>query len=266
MIYIEPGTVYDKGRPTVLYENLFADGTLDGTAAAGFPVENAATGATWDYWRTPSTAAASIETTLTAQTDADCLFIDAHDMATVGAEFRLRVSTDGGATFPTTVVDWTAPADNGAIMVLFPTATGDVWQLSQRNGPASIGVVMLGEKLAFEYGITDPVSFRHGKRIETMGGNSIGGQFLGQKIRRKGGNTTLDFPWLTSDWVNNQMAMFEDHYDAAKPFGMALRPDYDDQEVAYCWRPDNGSELRPQSQANGRAMSMNMQVDYYVGS
>lgn len=186
-------------------------------------------------------------------------------MATVGADFQIERSINGGASW-ISVTDWITPDDNSAIMVLFPTESGDLWRINQRNGPASIGVVMLGEKLAFEYGITDPVSFRHGKRIEVMGGNSIGGQFLGQKIRRKGGNTTLDFPWLTSDWVNNQMAVFEGHYNAAKPFGMALRPDYDDQEVAYCWRPDNGSELRPQSQANGRAMSMNMQVDYYVGS
>jgi hypothetical protein len=125
---------------------------------------------------------------------------------------------------------------------------------------------MLGEKLAFEYGVEDMVSFRHGQKIEVMGGNSIGGQFLGQKIRRKGGNTSLSFPWLSSDWVDDEMAAFEAHYNEGKPFAMALRPDYNAKELAYCWRPDGGSELRPQYQQNGRSASMNMQVDYYVGS
>lgn len=264
MIYIHPGAVYDTDMPTVIYDNLFTQGTLSGTAETGFPLGNAVSGATWDYWRTPSTAAASIEAVLSSQSSADCLFIDAHNMATVGAEFRLRVSTDGGATFPTTIIDWTAPDDNSPIMVLFPTATGDVWQLSQRNGPASIGVVMLGEKLAFEYGIEDPVSFRHGERIEIMGGDTLGGQFVGQQIRRKGGNTSFNFPWLTRDWVNNQMAEFEAHYNEGLPFGFALRPSYDADELAYCWRPQGGQELRPQYQQMGKAMSMNMQVSYYV--
>lgn len=264
MIYIQPGLVYDTDRPTVLYNNLYEQGTLGGSEAVGFPLANAITGSTWDYWRTPSTAAASIETTLGAQTAANCLFIDAHDMATVGADFRLRVSTDGGATFPTTVIDWTTPADNSPIMVLFPSVSGNVWQLSQRNGPASIGVVMLGEKLAFEYGVEDMVSFRHGQKIEVMGGNSIGGQFLGQKIRRKGGNTSLSFPWLGADWVNNSMSGFEAHYNEGKPFAMALRPDYASDELAYCWRPDSAGELRPHYQVKGVSFSMNMQVDYYV--
>jgi hypothetical protein len=123
---------------------------------------------------------------------------------------------------------------------------------------------MLGNKLPFEYGMEDMVSFRHGERVEVMGGNSIGGQFLGQKIRRKGGNTNFSFPWLTAGWVNNDMAMFEAHYNDGKPFGMALRPSYDADELAYCWRPDGGGELRPQYQMKGVSFSMNMQVDYYV--
>lgn len=265
MIHIEFGNIYDADKPTVLYQNLFADGAISGDEAVGFPVENAASEATGEYWKPPSGAEASLNTTLASQVDADCLFIDAHELGSVGADFRLRVSTDGGATF-TTVVDWMTPTDNSPIMVLFPKITGNYWQLQQRNGPAAIGVVMIGAKMAFQYGVEDMVSFRHGRKIEVMGGNSLGGQFIGNKIRRKGGNTSLSFPYLEADWVNDVMADFEAHYDEGKPFAMALGPKFDPSEVAYCWRPDRAPELRPQYLNLGRALSMGMQVDYYVGT
>ena len=264
MIYIEPGLVYDTNRPTALYDNIYLDGTLQGTADADFPIGNAVTGPTWDFWRTPSTSAASIEVLLADQTDANCLFIGAHDMNTVGADFRLRVSVDGGSNF-TTVLDWTTPSDNSPIMVLFPRNTGNLWQLSQRNGPASIGVVMLGEKLAFCGGIDGSrVGFAHGNRVELMGGNSVGGQFLGQRVRRRGGNTSVTFPWLTSPFVDDTMAPFQVHYNDGRPFAFAGNPSYDDNDLAYCWRPDSGSELRPRYIQNGLGVEINMAMDYYV--
>lgn len=263
MIYIETGAVYDTDMPTVLYENLFTQGTLSGAASSSFPKENAITGSTWDYWQAIDDITRSISVDLATQETADCLFIDAHDAATVGADFRLRVSVDGGLNY-VALTDWITPADNSPIMVLFPSSTGNSWQLQTKDGPPKVGVIMLGQKLAFEYGIEDPVSFRHGDRIEIMGGDTLGGQFVGQQIRRKGGNTSFSFPWLTADWVNNQMAEFEAHYNDGLPFGFALRPSYDADELAYCWRPQGGQELRPQYQQMGKAMTMNMQVSYYV--
>lgn len=263
MIYIESGAA-NTDVPVILYENLFAEGTLSGVADPDFPVENAVTGTTWDYWMPDSSSLRGIIVDLGSSEFANCAFIDAHDMATVGASFRVQVSTDG-ATWVNASNLYT-PSDNSPIMVLFSGQSSRYWRIYQIDGPAKVGVVMLGTKLPFEYGVTDMVSFRHGQRVEVMGGNSIGGQFLGQKIRRKGGGTTLEFPWLTANWVNNDMAMFEAHYNDGKPFGMALRPNHDDEELAYCWRPDNASELRPTYQQNGQAFSMNIQVDYYVQS
>jgi len=262
MIYIESGAA-NTDVPVVLYDNILLDGTLTGTEASGFPKENAVTGTTWDYWQAPDAATRSIGVDLSSQTFANCLFVDAHDIATVGADIKVQYSTDGGSVWQD-ASDWYTPTDNTPIMILFSGVTGNSWRMQTRNGPPKIGVIMLGNKLPFEYGTEDMVSFRHGERTEVMGGNSIGGQFLGQKIRRKGGNTSFSFPWLTADWVNNDMAMFEAHYNDGKPFGMALRPSYDADELAYCWRPDGGGELRPQYQMKGVSFSMNMQVDYYV--
>lgn len=263
MIYIGAG-VTDTDKPVVLYDNLFTQGTLSGVADPDFPVGNAVTGTTWDFWKPDSPSIRSITVDLGASATADCAFIDAHELATVGASVRVQTSTDG--------VSWSSasqlytPTDNSPIMIIFSPASSRYWRIIQTDGPAAVGVVMLGERLTFEYGFSDPVSFNHGKQVEVMGGNSLGGHFLGQKIRRKGGNTSFNFPWLSADWVNNEMAMFETHYNEGKPFAMALRPNYDDEELAYCWRPDGASELRPSYQVNGRAMTVDMQVDYYVGT
>ena len=265
MIYIEGVSVTDTDKPTVLYSNILKDGTLTGDADAAYPLVNAISVSTWDFWKTPSATAGYIVVTLASQTTADCCFIDAHDMATVGADFRIERSTDGG-TIWLPVTDWITPADNSPIMVLFDSAAGNTWRIGQRNGPATIGVIMLGEKLAFEYGIEDPTSFRHGVRVEVLGGDTLGGHHNPSMVVRRGGETSFSFPWLTSSWVNTTMDPFEAHYNDGKAFGMALRPGYDANEVAYCWRPDGGSELRPSYQQNGRAMSMNMRVSYYVAA
>lgn len=267
MIYIQPGDVFDKDKPRVLFDNLFTrnNAVISGDADANFPISNMLTGPTWDYWRAPSASLSNAVATFPANRFANCAFIDAHNLGSTGSSFRIQYSEDGGATW-SALIPLTAPADDSPIMVMFPRVSGDAYRLQQINGPASIGVFIIGMSLDFEYGISDPVSFRHGHRVDVMGGNSIGGQFLGQKIRRKGGGTTIEFPWLTSDWVNNDMADFENHYNEGKPFAMALRPNYDDEELAYCWRPDSANELRPSYQQNGQAFSMNMQVDYYVQS
>lgn len=264
MIFIETGNVFDASAPTALYENLLSEGTLSGTGSTGFEVGNAITGTTWDFWRPPSSAVASIQVVLTSAAVADCAAISAHDMFTNGASFRVQYSANGGTTW-SNATDWITPTDNDDIMVLFPEFTGNAWRLQQQNGPASVAVILIGKKLAFDGGIDGArVGFAHGNRVEVMGGNSIGGQFLGQRVRRRGGNTRVTFPWLPSQFVDNTMAEFQVHYNDGRPFAFAGSPSYDRSDLAYCWRPDTGSELRPSYIQNGIAAEVNMELDYYV--
>lgn len=266
MIYIEPGAT-GTSLPTALYENLLTEGTLTGTGSTGFETANAITGTTWDFWKPPSAVTAfSVGVTLSTQEAADCAVIASHDIATVGADVRVQYSNDGGATW-LSASSWVTPIDNDVIMILFPSQTGNAWRLQQRNGPAAVGVVMIGSKFLFEYGVDgNRVGFQHGHKIEVMGGNSLGGQFLGQRVRRSGGSISVSFPWLTSPFIDNTMAMFEAHYNEGKPFGFAGNPTYNNQDVAYCWRGEGGSELAPSYIEGGIAAQMTMRVSYYVGT
>lgn len=263
MIYIRPGAV-DIDKPSAIFDNLFDQGTLTGNSAAGFPVANIITGSTWDHWRPPLSGDKRAQVVLSGQRYADCLFIAAHDLGSQGARFRLQRSIDGGSSW-IDVFTWIDPVDNSAIKVIFERVEGDAWRIEQTNGTASIGVVILGERLVFPYGIDSSyTSFQHSHTIEVMGGNSLGGQFLGQKIMRKGGNTSLSFPLLESEWVDSTMVPFERHYNEGKPFGFSTNPSFRDIDVAYCWRPDNASELRPTYYEGGKFQDMQMEVDYYA--
>lgn len=266
MIYIETGAT-GASSPTALYENLLTEGTLTGTGSTGFEISNAVTGATWDFWRPPSAVSAfSVGVSLSTQEAADCAVIAAHDAATVGADIRVQYSTDGGTTW-LDASSWVTPTDNDVVMILFPSQTGNAWRLQQRNGPAAVGVVMIGSKLAFEYGVDGSrVGFQHGHKVEVMGGDTLGGQFVPQKVRKKGGQVSVTFPWITSAFADNTMAMFEDHYNDGKPFAFAGNPSYDAYDVAYCWRGEGGGELAPSYIEGGIAAQMTMRVSYYVGT
>ncbi len=268
MIYID-GTPYDTNKPTVLIENLFADGTLSSSGGEdpGFGPKNAITGSTADFWY-PDTGVAYpiIRVDLAASTPANCLVIAAHNFADEGADFQLEYSQDGGTTWLDATV-WTTPADNGTIMVLFDEVSGNAWRLGQDNGHAKIGVLMLGMCLPFEYGIEGSrVGFRHGHKVEVMGGDTLGGQFVPQKVRKKGGQVSVTFPWMRTEWVNDEMADFEAHFNEGKPFAFAGNPSYDAYDVAYCWRGEGGSELAPSYIEGGIAAQMTMRVSYYVGT
>lgn len=263
MIYVNNDVL--PTNPVILYENILENYTeLSGSEETGFEFENSISRATYDYWRPVDSGVRNAEFTLDDDYSSDCLFIDAHDLGTNGAEFNLQVSSDGGETWET-ATGWISPDDDSAIMVLFNTVSGNLYRLRQRNGPASIGVLMVGERLSVPGGVDQSVvTFKHGNKVEIMGGNSLGGQIIPQKVRRKGGSTSIKLPWVGSDWVNNVLPMFEDHYNSGQTFAMALNPSFDQDELAYCQRGPSLGELSPVSQAGGVSYSITMGVDYYV--
>ena len=267
MIHVQTGAV-DTNRPRALFDNAFASsaGTITGDADTSFPVSNLATETTWEYWKPPSASLADAIVTLTSSVFADCAFIGAHELGSSGARFRIHYSQDGGTTW-VPIITLTAPTNDEPIMVVFPRVSANAFRLQQIDGPAPIGIFMIGEALVFENGVDQRyTSFRHGQRIEVQGGNSLGGHFLGQRIRRRGGNTSIRFPLLTSDFVDTDMDEFETHYNDGRAFAFATNPDFRETDLAYCWRPDDANELRPQYFENGIYEEFTMNVEYYVGA
>lgn len=268
MIYID-GTPYDTNKPTALFENLFADGTLTGTAgdSAGFGPENVITTSTADFWY-PDTGVTNpvLDVDMGASTPANCVVVAAHDYGDVSGGFKIQYSQDGGSTF-TDATDLIEPEDNSTIMVLFDEVEGDVWRFWHGTEHAHVGVIMLGVCLPFEFGIEgNRVGFRHGQKVDVMGGDTLGGQFIPQKVRKKGGAISVTFPWMRTDWVNDTMTEFEDHFNEGKPFAFAGNPAYDARDIGYCWRGQSDGELSPSDIESGIAAQMTMRISYYVGT
>jgi hypothetical protein len=244
---------YDTRKPTVLYDNLFAQGTLTASSGVG---ENAISGTTWDFWQ--GTGASTLEVDLGVGAEANCLFVDAHNLFTVGS--ALSVEYWNGSAW--VVIEAITPTDNTAIMVIFPDTTASKYRIGATG--ADIGVVILGKRLVFPQGVDNGhTAINHARRIDVLGGDSLNGQFTGQQIIKRSADTSMTFPLLDASWVDTDMAEFETHYDNALPFAFATNPQAYPKDMGYCQRPQGASELRPRYYEGGLYEEFTMALGVY---
>lgn len=263
-IQIETGAT-DRKKPLILYQNIFETGTVtvssetsDGDGA------NALEDTTFDFW-TAGDASASISVDYGSAVECDCFAIAAHTLGTVGATVSVS-SSDDGVTYSSALAEVTPTDDETIIAVFFPV-TARYWRISITDGPSSIGVLKLGRHLLIDGGVINGhVSIAHAKKIELLNSTSIGGQYLGNRIKRIGANTTIDFGFLDSDFVDTTMREFEDHYNSGRTFFFAANPAFMPDNIGYCWRPEGAGELRPSYEEGGELMSVSMEVSAYVES
>lgn len=261
-IEIESGAT-DTGKPLLLYQNVFEDGTVTvSSETADGEGANALEDTTFDFW-TASTTAAFISVDYGSSVECDCLGVAAHNLGSLGASIKVRNSVDG-VTFAD-VTSTYSPLTDDTLVVIFPAESSRYWRVTVGDGPASIGVLKLGKRLVIDGGvISGHVSIDHGAKVELLNSTSIGGQFLGNRIKRVGASTSIDFGLLDRDFVDNQMRMFEYHYNSGRTFFFAGNPAFMPENVGYCWRPENANELRPSYEEGGELMSVSMDVSAYV--
>ncbi len=252
----------ETSKPTVLTGNLFADGTLSPSSAEpGAEAGNVTSGGTHDFW-TASTMPATLTVTLAAPAEADCCAIAAHNLGTIGA--RIDVQRWDGAAW---ITEATAnPTDDSTIMVLFGALTSDQWRIRLSNTPSmpTIGVAMLGKRLIFPISIVgDYVPTNWGERIEVLGGKTISGQFLPQRIKGYGAETTVNIGRVDYTWHESIGLVFARHYNEGRPFFFAGWPEQLVNDVAFCRRSQNARELRA-GIGEGYYASPSFDVECYV--
>ncbi|WP_226780350.1 hypothetical protein [Oceaniglobus trochenteri] len=258
MIHIEdfPAAL---NRPHVLYRNAFSEGTVTYSAGAATG-PNAIDGNTYDAWA-PGAVPATASVTLGAAEYIDCLGLAAHTLAANGNTVTVEY-LDGSwleaASF--------TPESDEPIMAVWPAVKAAQWRVRFSGGTAPlIGVMQLGKRLVFDRGIVgDYTPTNWGRTVEVLGGDTLGGQFLGQRIIRRGGETSVSFGSLEREWFEAQAAEFVRHYDDAKPFFFAGAPGAVPNDLAYCWRPDRSGELRPRYIESGQYVSLQMPVAFHV--
>ena len=247
----------------LLYESVFDDGTItvssqtsDGAGA------NALEDTTFDFW-TPVAGSGEIRVDRGSDFACDTVGVAAHNMGTNGTNMRVQYSDDESNWITAISFD---PLTDETIMGCFEEVSARYWRVrGVGSGDYSIGVVKLGKALIMPSGVlTGHVGINHAKRVELLTNRSVRGQFLGNRVRRVGADANLNFGLIDSDFVENDMAMFEDHYNDGRTFFYAGSPSEYPDDYGYCYRGSGNNEMRPSYQEGGVLMNVQLDVQVYV--
>lgn len=248
--------------PTILFDNLFADGTITAsTEATGFGKANAVTETTYDQW-SPTALPATISSDLGAAASVDCAAVIAHDCFTKGNTVLFQRSSDGSSW---TTVDSVVPTDNSPILFLFDSINYRYYRFRFENGTVPfVGVVMVGARFTMPAGVVAPYTpMWAAKQYELLTSNSLGGHFLGNRIIRKSAETSVEFVNVSESFAESDLRDFMEHYNQGKAFVFASGPSVFSLDVGYCWRTQGG-QIRPTFDETGSYMSVSMEVQCYV--
>ena len=214
---------------------------------------------TFDFW-TPTLENAAVIIDMGEDTPCDALGIAAHNVGTSGGSVSVDYSDDGSTW---TTVGEITPTTDDTILAVFDLVWARYWRVTLNDATPSIGVLKLGQRLIMPCGVlSGHTGINHSKRSELLTNESIRGQYLGTRVQRVGADTSIDFGLVSTDFVDNDMAEFEEWFDSGRTFFYAGSPDNWPDDYGYCWR--SGNELRPSYEEGGELASVSMDVSIYV--
>ena len=247
--------------PTILWNNIFASGTLSASSeATGYPKENAVSEATYNSWK-PNSLPATFTINYGSSVAVDCASLVAHNCGTSGNTVLVQSSPDG--------VTWTTqativPTDDTTILALFTSVSAQYWRFNISGGTAPyIGVAMAGARFNFPAGVMPPYKpVWLSQTYELLTSTSIGGQFLGNRVLRQGGQTAINLVAVDRTFGESTILAFREHYNSGKAFVWAAGPSIFSKDVGYVWRTE-GSVLAPTFDNTGIWMAVSMEVYAY---
>jgi len=185
IIFKRPILNLDKS-PTILWENILEGSTVVTSSGDG---ENTLSRATNDYW-TPTSLPATISYTLSSSSGAGYIGLASHNLGSTSS--TLELETFNGSTWDT--VFSISPTKDQAMFIPFNYEENDQWRISISGSTApSIGVVFLGNAIQFETGILPAYTPMYmAEDIELMTATTITGQFMPNRIQRRGLSTSFN--------------------------------------------------------------------------
>lgn len=164
--------------------------------------------------------------------------------------------------------DFLRPSDNSPIITTFPLVSTTDVALSV-TGPGSflpsVGVFFAGKSLLLPTGISPsytPIYLAREIDLETS--KTRGGQFMGNRVMRRGARGRINLIPMLHDYVQGTMLPFINYYDDGKPFFFASSPSFFSVDTSYCWRSDRADPMRPSFDEGGLFMSVSMDVEAIV--
>lgn len=253
-------------RPCVLYKNIFSGNlATPGAGVSGFPQINLTDGKTNTSWRGLGSAPLTVATvTDLPEQDVDCIGIAAHTLGTQNATIKVQGYVSGAWV---DICDPVSPADNGTLLVVFPTVavTGLRLRVLSFDSHPDIGVLFGGLRLVFNTEIVLPYSPLHlSEDIETLTNQSGNGNYIGARVKRRGLVGRIPLAITEYRWVLEHMGDFQRTYNDSGSFFFASSPIDLMQDVLYCWR--DGEAMRPQFVAGRHQVRFTLDVrGYHAG-
>jgi len=140
-----------------------------------------------------------------------------------------------------------SPTNDEAICFLFDEVQADAIRVDISGVTVpSIGVIFAGKRISPPSGVVGSYEpFSWSESIDVLGGETITGQFVGQRIRRQGRSGFLDLGRVSRGWFEAEGLAFVQHFNSGKPFFCVPSPESIASEVAYCWRAPREKEIVP---------------------
>jgi hypothetical protein len=171
-----------------------------------------------------------------ADREIDYAGIARHNLGSTGATVSLEVLSPGDSDY-TEVISGFIPADNAPILMRFTPQYCDYVRIKISPGSAKpeMAVVYVGALLVMQRGIQEghtPLPLA--RQDDVVRGTAQNGDFLGSIVLRESLQSSVNFQYLDSDWIRENML---DFFDAARttPFFFAWQPEAYPTEVGYAW-------------------------------
>lgn len=229
IVFKRPILDSDKA-PTILWDNILDGGTVTESSGVG---DNALDYATNSYWE-PTSLPATLAVNIGSSVGAGYLGICSHNLSSKGCTVTLQKNTGSWVD-----VCEVTPTDDTALLVIFNYTEASNWRLYvDGTDEPSIGVVFLGTALQFDCGIIPGyVPMYMAEDIELMTAQTITGQFMPNRIQRRGLSTSFGLNILERDFVEgNEFQAFRRYYNDGGSFFFAGNPDELRDDISYCWR------------------------------
>ena len=247
--------ILNPNQPRLCWRNFVNEDDVSVTSQTDAnPVTNLTNPSTAFIWQATSTAQQDIDFVISQPID--YIGIARHNLSG-SAEIRIQFLVGGDYV---TVFDWSPVPNRQVLLYLLNQATPDGVRISIRNNnnPPIIGVVYIGEATILERRIyVGHTPIVYGRQVETVGGFSENGQYLGELIRRESRSTQLTMQNLTPRFYRDELDPFLAQRPR-RPAFFAWRPESYPTEVGYVWL--TGSP-QPQNQRPNGMMEISLNMD-----
>lgn len=220
-------------KTVILWDNKANINNISGSSTAtGFPAVNAVDDATWSSWRGTSFPSA-IRVDLGSPQTVDSFGIAAHNIFSSGvSEFQIQASSDN-LTFTDAIR--VTPTTDQDYMCLFNPMTYRYWRLHLSGAVANIGYLFIGNRLVMPSApLDDYTPINYARQYTKLSNESIGGQWLNNRVISSTAETSAEWSPLSRLWVDANITGFKNHYDQGGTFFYASSPSRYPLDMGYC--------------------------------